>query len=70
MYKILALVLLLGGIALGVMGLTTYQDATAGVSFLGLDLSLSDQEGKQTALLYMISAVACLYAGFRFYRKA
>ena len=70
MYKLISLLLVLAGIALAVMGVTAYQDATADVSFLGLDLSLSDQEAKQTAMMYIAGAAGCLLGGFALFRKS
>lgn len=69
MNRIISFVLIIAGLALAFMGITTYQDATADVSFLGLDLSLSDQEAKQTAMMYFAGAVACLLGGLFFFRK-
>jgi nitric oxide reductase large subunit len=70
MYRLLSLLLLVAGIALAFTGYSTYQDATADVSFLGLDLSLSDQEAKQTAMLYFLGAGVCLLAAIGLFRKS
>lgn len=70
MKKILPLVLIVAGIGLAVMGITTFQDSTADVSILGLDISASDEGGQQTAILYFVIAAVCLFGGFTMYRKA
>lgn len=69
MQKWLALILLVAAIVLGYLGYTTYQEATAGVSVLGFDISMSDQETRQLALYYGLGAVVCLLAGLRLFRR-
>jgi hypothetical protein len=70
MKKILPLLLIVAGIGLAVMGITTYQESTASVSVLGLDISASDEGGQQTAILYFVVAAVCLFGGYSLYRKA
>ena len=69
MQKGLALILLVAAIILGYLGYTTYQEATAGVSVLGFDISMSDQETRQVAIYYGLGAVVCLLASAWLFRR-
>ena len=70
MKKLLPVILIIAGIGLAVLGVTTFQNSTADVSFLGLDISASDKSGQQAAILYFVVAAVCLFTGYRLQRKA
>lgn len=69
MKSLFSFLLLLAAIALAAQAFSLYQEATAGVSFLGIDLSIADQEAKQMALYYGGGALACLLGAFGLYRS-
>ncbi|WP_020537569.1 hypothetical protein [Lewinella cohaerens] len=51
------------------MGINTFLESTASVSFLGLDINASDESGQTTAILYMVLGGVSLIAGYLMYRK-
>lgn len=69
MNKLIALILLLAGIAAAVHGFQLYQDATADISILGLDISASDKETTQQAYIFFGLGLVGLIAGLVFWRK-
>ena len=69
MKKILALVLLFLGLWLAYQGYNIYQGATADLNFLGLNLSLSDEEGQRQALLYGVGGLVCVLAALGLVRR-
>lgn len=69
MKSILPIVLVLAGLVFAYLAITTFQDSTANVSFLGIDLSASDESGQLTAGLYGIVALVCLGLGVRTFSK-
>lgn len=60
MKKGIALILALVGLGAAYQGYQLYQDANAGFSVLGLDISASDKEVTQQAYLYFAGAAAAL----------
>lgn len=70
MKSALPIILVLAGIAFAYLAITTFQAATANVSFLGIDLSASDEGGQMTAALYGILSLACLGLGVRTFQKS
>ncbi|WP_020534692.1 DUF3185 family protein [Lewinella cohaerens] len=69
MNKLIGLILLLAGIAAGVYGFQLYQDATADISILGLDISASDKEATQQAYIFFGLGVVGVIAGLIFWKK-
>ncbi len=70
MKSILPIILVVAGLAFAYLAITTFQAATADVSFLGIDLSASDEGGQMTAALYGVLALVCLGLGATTFRKA
>ncbi|MEL7160815.1 MAG: hypothetical protein AAFN92_08655 [Bacteroidota bacterium] len=70
MKSALPIILVVAGIAFAYLAITTFQASTANVSFLGIDLSASDEGGQMTAALYGILALVCLGFGATAFRKA
>ena len=69
MKNVIALILLIAGITLLVMGVNTYQEATASLEFLGLDLSAADESGQQTAIIYLALGLLGLVGSYLVYRR-
>lgn len=69
MKSVLPIILVIAGIVFAFLAITTFQDSTANVNVMGLDLSASDEGGQMTAALYAVLAVACLGVGALTYRK-
>ena len=70
MKKVIALVFLLAGLAAGYHGYQLYEDANAGFSVLGLDISASDQEVTRQAYMYFGLAALGVVAAFLVWRRA
>lgn len=70
MNKLIGIILLLAGIAAVVHGFQLYQDATADISILGLDISASDKEVTQQAYIFFGLGVVGVIAGLIFWKKA
>ncbi len=60
MKKGIALILAIVGLGAAYQGYQLYQDANAGFTVLGLDISASDQEVTQQAYLYFAGAAVAL----------
>lgn len=69
MKALLAGILIIIGIALAAYGVHTYQEATAQLDILGLNLSAKDKSGQQSAYMYMGLGVIAALAGFFLWRK-
>ncbi|RME98781.1 MAG: hypothetical protein D6772_08585 [Bacteroidetes bacterium] len=67
---LLPILLVVVGLVFAYLGITTFQNATAEVSVLGLDISASDEGGQTTAIVYFVLAAICLFGGIGLYRKA
>lgn len=69
MKSLLAGILIIIGIALAAYGVHVYQEATAQLDILGLNLSARDKSGQQSAYMYMGLGVIAVLAGFFLWRK-
>lgn len=69
MRLILAVILLIIGIALAAYGVHTYQEATAQLDIFGLNLSAKDKSGQQSAYMYMALGGIAILAGIFVWRK-
>jgi len=69
MKNIIALILLIAGIILVVMGVQTYQESTANLQFLGIEVSASDQSGQTTAFIYLALGLLGLVGSYLVYRR-
>ncbi len=69
MKKPFPILLMVAGIALVLFGINTFQESTASVSFLGLDINASDESGQTAAILYLVLGGVSLVAGYLMYRK-
>ena len=69
MKNILVALLLLAGIALAAYGVHTYQESTAELNILGLELSARDKGGQQSAYMYMGLGALGIIAGLLLWRK-
>ncbi|MCI5082162.1 MAG: hypothetical protein MRY78_10725 [Saprospiraceae bacterium] len=59
MKNIIALVLVLVGLVLAYLAFQTYQEATAGFEFLGIEISARDNIAMENVFLYAGGAVLC-----------
>ena len=67
---ILPILLIVAGLVFAYLGITTFQNSTAGVEVLGIDLSATDEGGQSTAILYGVLSVVCLGLGAFTFGKA
>ena len=63
MKSIVSILLIVAGLFFAYLAISTFQASTASVSFLGIDLSASDEGGQTTAILYGVVAVVCFVLG-------
>lgn len=63
MKSIVPIMLIIVGLGLAVMGVNAFQESTANVSFLGLDINASDEGGQMTGILYFVLGAICLVLG-------
>ncbi|MCB0596165.1 MAG: hypothetical protein H6557_21390 [Lewinellaceae bacterium] len=69
MKNLIVLILLIAGIALAVMGVQTYQESSASLNLLGMEISANDESGQRSAMLYFALALASLAAGYFVWKK-
>lgn len=69
MKKAFALLLLVAGIVLLVLAVNTYQESTASLEFLGLELSAHDESGQQRAVMYLVFGLASLTGSYLIWKK-
>lgn len=68
--KIIGIVLMVGGIALGYMGITKISDNSASVEILDLEIDISNESGKEQGYLYLGVAVFLFAGGVYSLRKS
>ena len=66
----LPIILVVAGIVFAYLAISTFQASTADVSFLGIDISASDEGGQMTAILYGVLALVCIGFGATTFRKS
>ena len=69
MKNLIVLILLIAGIALAVMRVQTYQESSASLNLLGMEISANDESGQRSAMLYFALALASLAAGYFVWKK-
>lgn len=69
MKNVIALILLIAGIILLVMGINTYQESTANLEFLGLEVAAADETGQRTAIIYLALGLIGLVGSYLVYRR-
>ncbi|MEZ4987591.1 MAG: hypothetical protein R2795_21515 [Saprospiraceae bacterium] len=69
MNKLIALILVVAGVAAAAHGYHLYQDATANINILGLEISASDEETRQQSYLYFGLAVVTLVGALIAYKR-
>lgn len=60
--KIIGIVLIVAGLALGYMGITKITDNSAAVKIIGVEINVSDEGAKQEGYLYL-GIAALLFVG-------
>ncbi|MEZ5042102.1 MAG: hypothetical protein R2828_19550 [Saprospiraceae bacterium] len=70
MKKMLVAILLIAGIGMAIMGINTFQESTANLNLLGLEISASDKSGQQSAMLYFGLALASLAGSYLVWKKS
>ena len=63
MKAILPIVLIIAGLIFAYLGITTFQDSSADVEILGLEIGATDKGAQTTAILYGIISIACFAGG-------
>lgn len=70
MKAVLPILLIVAGIVFAYLGITTFQQSSADVEILGLEIGATDEGGQTTAILYGVLSVVCFVAGaFTFGKK-
>ena len=69
MKTLLAAILLILGIALAAYGVHVYQESTAHLDILGINLSARDKSGQQSAYMYVALGGIGILAGLFLWRK-
>lgn len=67
--KSIAIILLLAGLALGIMGVNKYNNSGGSVDVLGAELSVKDNTGRNSAYMYIGLGVLSFLGGMYMYRK-
>ena len=64
MKNALALILFLIGIGLAIWAVQTYQEATASMEILGIELAAKDKIAQKNAMMYGGGSLLCFILGF------
>ncbi len=67
--KIIGILLMVGGIALGYMGITKIADNSAAIEILDLEIDVSNESGKEQGYIYLGLAVLLFAGGIYSLRK-
>ena len=67
--KVVALLLIIGSIALGYFGFTKIKESSASVEVLDLKLDFSDKSEKEQGYIFLGLAVICLGGGIYLLKK-
>ena len=65
----MAILLLIAGIALIVLAVNTYQEASASLEVLGMELSAQNESGQQKAVLYLVLGLVSLTGSYLAWRR-
>ena len=60
---------MVAGLVLAIFGINAFQESTASVSFLGIDVNASDESGQTAGIMYLVVGAIALVAGYLMYRK-
>lgn len=69
MKKLMAILLLITGIVLIVLAVNTYQEASASLEVLGMELSAQNESGQQRAALYLVLGLVSLTGSYLAWRR-
>ncbi|MCB9294149.1 MAG: hypothetical protein H6559_13665 [Lewinellaceae bacterium] len=69
MKKLMAILLLIAGIVLIVLAVNTYQEASASLEVLGMELSAQNESGQQKAVLYLVLGLVSLTGSYLAWRR-
>lgn len=69
MKKAFPIILMVAGLLLAIFGINSFQESTASVSFLGIDVNASDESGQTAGIMYLVIGAISLIAGYMMYRK-
>ncbi|MCO6491165.1 MAG: hypothetical protein J5I98_22295 [Phaeodactylibacter sp.] len=69
MKKLMAILLLIAGIVLIVLAVNTYQEASASLEVLGMELSAQNESGQQRAVLYLVLGLVSLTGSYLAWRR-
>lgn len=67
--KIVGIIRIIGGLALGLLGVNKVTDSTKSVEALGIEISASDNSTKTEGFIYLGLGVVLLIGGFVVVRK-
>lgn len=65
----MAILLLIAGIVLIVLAVNTYQEASASLEVLGMELSAQNESGQQKAVLYLVLGLVSLTGSYLAWRR-
>lgn len=69
MKNLLPLLLVLGGLALFFYGITLFNDSTASVKLLGMELGVSDEGMQKEAVLFSVLGIVSFAGGIFLMKK-
>lgn len=69
MKNLIVVILLIAGIVLAFYGIQTYQESSANLEVLGMELSANDKSGQRSAIMYFALALASLAGGYFVWKK-
>lgn len=69
MNKAFPIILMVAGLVLAIFGINAFQESTASVSFLGIDVNANDESGQTAGIMYLVIGAIALVAGYMMYRK-
>ena len=70
MKKLLAIVLIVGGLLVGYLGLQNFQKSTNSAEILGVEISANDEGGQMTGIIEIVLALALFGSGIYLAKKS
>ena len=70
MKKLLAIILIIGGLFVGYLGLQNFQKSTNSAEILGVEISANDEGGQMTGIIEIVLALALFGSGIYLAKKS
>ncbi|GJM31935.1 MAG: hypothetical protein DHS20C18_09360 [Saprospiraceae bacterium] len=69
MKNVIVIILLAVGVFLAIKGIETFQNSSADVEFLGIEISADDKSGQNAGIMYIVLGVIALVGSYFFWKK-